>query len=215
MIETTDRVERHTVRTGCGREITVGRLRFRGREHPHGRVTLDVGLQPYDHDDAWVSLTSGEARRLALSLLAEAAAVERDDEPGEAAEPGRLEVTHVDGEAYAIRVRHHTLLVDQPPELGHDGAPTPVETLVASLAACVAFYSGRFLTRHGLSREGMRVTAEYGMAPDRPARVGHVRLRLTVPGLPEERRRALHAVAMHCTVHNTLLRPPEVTVELA
>ncbi len=217
MTETTGRVERHAVRTGCGREIVVGRVRFPGLDRAHGRVTLDVGLQPYDHGDAWASLTPCEARRLAAELLAQAAAVEQDDAP--AAEStdgaGRLDVTHVEGEAYAVRVRQHTLLVDQPPELGRDGAATPVETLVASLASCVAFYAGRYLTRHGLSRDGMRVTAEFGMAPDRPARVGHVRLRLTVPGLPEERRPALQAVASHCTVHNTLRQPPEVAVEVA
>ncbi|QYC38162.1 OsmC-like protein [Nonomuraea coxensis DSM 45129] len=198
--------------TACGREIGVGRLPFTGPEHPHGRVTLDVGLRSYDHEDAWLSLTPAESRRLAESLLAQAAAVERD---GQEAAPGRVEVTHAGGEAYAIAVRQHTLLADQPADVdGDDGAATPTELFVASLAACVAFYAGRYLRRHDLPRDGLRVTAEFAMAADRPARVGEIRVRLSAPGVPEQRRAALLAVASHCTVHNTLQQPPEVTVEL-
>jgi putative redox protein len=41
-------------------------------------------------------------------------------------------------------------------------------------------------------------------------------LRITVPGgLPPPRAAALLAVASHCTVHNTLRQPPDVSIELA
>jgi uncharacterized OsmC-like protein len=79
----------------------------------------------------------------------------------------------------------------------------------------VAFYAGRYLSRHGLSPDGLRVTADYDMAADRPARVAAVRVRLTAPDtVPEQRRQALLAVASHCTVHNSLASPPRVEVEL-
>lgn len=127
-----------------------------------------------------------------------------------------LTVRHVDGEQYAVRVRGHQFLVDQPVSGGgSDSAPTPVELFIASLASCVAFYAGRYLARHGLPRDGLSVSARYVMATDRPARVGTVRIELTVPDeLPAGRRAALRAVASHCTVHNTLVTPPRVTVEL-
>jgi putative redox protein len=96
------------------------------------------------------------------------------------------------------------------------GTTSPTELFVASLASCVAFYAGRFLVRHGLDRVGLAVSAEFTMASDRPARVGSVRLRLTVPGgVPAERRDALIAVASHCTVHNTLRNQPAVAISLA
>ncbi|ROO59697.1 putative OsmC-like protein [Micromonospora sp. Llam0] len=133
------------------------------------------------------------------------------------AEQPRLTVRHVDGERYAVQVRGHQLVVDQPVSGGgSDSAPTPVELFVAALASCVAYYAGRYLVRHGLSRDGLAVGARYVMAADRPARVAAVRIELSVPDeLPPGRRAALRAVAAHCTVHNTLLDAPEVEIELA
>jgi len=128
----------------------------------------------------------------------------------------RLEVAHVDGDAYAVEVRGHRLLVDQPEDAGgQDTAPTPTELFAASLATCVAFYAGRYLHRHGLDRTGLRVRTEFTMATDRPARVDAIHVTvLPPPGLPEQRRAALLAVASHCTVHNTLHQPPEIGIEL-
>lgn len=136
-------------------------------------------------------------------------------------EPGtdapRMDVRFTGGESYEVTVRGHRVTVDQPPDSGgQDLAPTPVELFVASLATCVAFYAGRYLTRHGLSRDGLGVSVEYEMATDRPARVAAVRLTLRVPGnLPAQRRSALRAVAAHCTVHNSLAEPPSVTIDLS
>jgi uncharacterized OsmC-like protein len=133
--------------------------------------------------------------------------------PGNAA---LVDVTFVAGESYEAAVRGHRIVVDQPIEDGGaDSAPTPVELFVASLASCVAFYAGRYLTRHGYSRDGLAVSAAFTMASDRPARVSDIRVTLRVPaGLPAERRPALHAVVNHCTVHNTLVSKPSVTIEL-
>ena len=127
---------------------------------------------------------------------------------------------HVDyriGDRFSIGIRHHTITVDQPVDNGGtDRAPTPTELFVASLASCVAFYVRRWLARHGLDAEGLRVTADYTMATDRPARVGAVDLHVDLPphDLEPAALAALHAVASHCTVHNSLARPPEVTIHL-
>ena len=127
-----------------------------------------------------------------------------------------MEARFVAGEVYEVTVRGHRLVVDQPADVGgQDSAPTPTELFVASLASCVAFYAGRFLTRHGYSRDGLAVSAEYEMASDRPARVSSISLRVRVPaGLPPQRRAALRAVVSHCTVHNSLASPPSVTIDL-
>jgi uncharacterized OsmC-like protein len=121
------------------------------------------------------------------------------------------------GERYEIAVRDHVVSVDQPPEIGgSDVAPTPTELFVASLAGCVAFYAGRFMTRHGLSREGLSVAVTYNMADDRPARVANIHLTVRVPeAMPSQQRPALQAVVEHCTVHNSLTTPPEVRIDLA
>lgn len=125
-------------------------------------------------------------------------------------------VEHRGGDRFDVAVRGHLLHVDQPVDVGGDDtAPTPTELFVASLASCVAFYARRYLHRHGLPTEGLAVSAGYVLG-SRPARVTTLEVRLTPPqGLPVERREALLAVASHCTVHNTLVQPPEVTVALA
>lgn len=129
---------------------------------------------------------------------------------------GKVQVKNKGGDLFEIGVRGHLLYVDQPAEAGGtDAAPTPVELFVASLASCVAHYVRRFLGRHSLPTEGLTVDAEFTMA-ERPARVGEVRVSIDLPdGVPMERRGALLAVASHCTVHNSLEDPPEVSIGVA
>jgi uncharacterized OsmC-like protein len=142
-------------------------------------------------------------------VRASAGASEQDTE--------RMDVRFVSGESYEVAVRGHRLLVDQPADAGgQDGAPTPTEVFVASLATCVAFYAGRYLTRHGVSRDGLGVSVGYEMAADRPARVLRIQLTVRVPAdLPADRWPALRAVVSHCTVHNSLTSPPAVEIDLA
>ncbi len=124
-----------------------------------------------------------------------------------------MTVRPLGNDRFAIDVRGHTLLVDQPPDAGgEDTAPTPTELFIAGLASCVAFYARRYLARHDLASEGLSVHISYVMG-SRPARVSQITLRITPPaGLPEERRAALLAVASHCTVHNTLEQSPDVDI---
>ena len=207
--------EHHHVRTSCGRDRTVGRLALGNSGHPAGRVFVDLGDCPSCDGSRWAGLTVAEARDLAWALLAQAEAAERDGQAG-GDPPGRVAVRYIDGDLYAISARGHEVLVDQPvADGGRDASATPTELLVASLASCVAFYAGRYLLRHRLDRTGLAVTAEFAMADDRPARVGAVRLRITVPGgVPPQRTDALLAVASHCTVHNTLRQHPDISIEL-
>jgi putative redox protein len=199
--------------TSCGRDLTIGRLALGDAAHPAGRVFIDLGKCRDCDGSTWAGLSVAEARRLASALLSQAAAAEQDAQDL----PGRVIVRHVDGDAYAITARGHGMLTDQAvADGGKDAAATPTELLVASLASCVAFYTGRYLVRHGLDRAGLTVTAESAMAAGRPARVGAVRLRITVPGgVPPQRTNALLAVASHCTVHNTLRQQPDISIELA
>jgi putative redox protein len=127
-----------------------------------------------------------------------------------------ITVNHVDADAFTIAVRDHHLTVDQPVgDGGSDAGPTPTELFVASLAGCVAFYARRYLARHALPEQGLQVLTEYAMT-SRPARVERIRIRLVLPpGVPDERREALLAVASHCTVHNSLTSPPTVSVDAA
>jgi putative redox protein len=137
-------------------------------------------------------------------------------QPATATTTGHIEVAHLRGEAYEIQVRGHRIRVDQPAIAdGEDTAATPTELFVGSLAACVAFYAGRYLSRHGYHRDELVVQTDFTMATDRPARVAAIRITVQVPDkLPAERRAALAAVASRCTVHNSLTIPPEITITM-
>lgn len=133
-----------------------------------------------------------------------------------ASETLTLKVRYDSGDRFAIDIRDHEVVVDQPPEMhGDDLGPTPTELFVASLASCVGFYARRYLGRHHLDADGLTVEVGYAMAT-KPSRVGGVTMRIVVPaGVPEVRRDALLAMANHCTVHNTLTTPPSVAITLA
>ena len=126
-----------------------------------------------------------------------------------------ISVSWNSGDSFVVDVRAHFLTIDQPyAEGGRDLGPTPVELFVASLGACVGFYAERFLKRHDLPVDGLRVDCAFEMA-DKPAKVARIDVKLTLPGgFPESRRSALASVVEHCTVHNSLRAPPDVRIEL-
>jgi len=214
---TGDTVPRHeTLHTGCGRVVQIGRLSLPGPDVE--RVTVDVARQDQDDDKFWMSLTPEEARDLALRLTRQAVAAEAAGAPAAAsAARGAITVTPLAGHAYVVAARGHQLVVDQPLEShGTDMGLQPLELFVGGLAACVATYAGGYLSRHGIAPDGLRVTCEYELASDRPARVGSVRIAIQLPdGVPPAQRAPLLAVARHCTAHNTLQHPPAVEIELA
>lgn len=127
-----------------------------------------------------------------------------------------VRVRHVGGDRFAVDVRNHTVLVDQPLEAGGtDTAPTPTELFIAGLASCVAFYARRYAARHHFAPDGLEVAVRYELG-GRPARVSRITIDVTPPtALPAARRDAFLAVASHCTVHNTLTEPPTIEVALA
>jgi putative redox protein len=127
-----------------------------------------------------------------------------------------MDVRFEAGERYGVTVRGHRFEVDQPIEAGgEDRAATPTELFLASLATCVAYYAGRYLTRHGHGREGLGVSLTYRLASDRPSRVAEIQMTVVVPDdLPTERWPALRAVVARCTVHNSITIPPTIRIEL-
>jgi putative redox protein len=129
---------------------------------------------------------------------------------------GRVEISHVTGDRFTVRIRDHAVTVDQPKGAGgEDTGPTPTELFVASLAGCVGYYVRRALARRGHPTDGLAVTTTYRMGTN-PARVAEVRITVTLPGdYDADTLARLRAVAEHCTVHNSLRIPPSVEIELA
>jgi uncharacterized OsmC-like protein len=91
---------------------------------------------------------------------------------------------------------------------------TPPELLLASLGSCAAFYAVQYLKARNLDDCGVEVsvTAE---KLKQPARIGNFRIKVSCPvPLSEEQEQGLMRSVHHCLVHNTLLNPPEIKIEL-
>jgi uncharacterized OsmC-like protein len=126
-------------------------------------------------------------------------------------------VHHEGGDRFSVVVRQHTLLVDQPDGLqGQDLGPTPTELFVAGLASCVGYYAERFLQRHDVPVDGLKVLCRFEMSKDGPSRVASVALEVLVPAhLTESQTEALRRVAEHCTVHNSIRTAPDIVTSVS
>ena len=129
-----------------------------------------------------------------------------------------MEVTvkHLDHVRFSIETRGHEVICDQPAENGgEDAGMTPPEFLLASLGSCAGFYAVQYLKARGLESGGVvvKVTAEKLKAP---ARLGNFGIRVESPAeLSEEHREGLRRAVHACLVHNTLMVPPKIEIELA
>ncbi len=126
----------------------------------------------------------------------------------------RLTATYEGGTAFRMECRGHQAYVDQPTDSGgDDSAMTPPELFAASLAACVGHYVANYCNQAGISAEGLQVSCDWGTA-DRPRRIGEVAIRVTLPGMPASRRKAVERVASSCLLHATLEHPPQMSLEV-
>jgi putative redox protein len=124
-------------------------------------------------------------------------------------------VNHLGAVQFEAKTRNHTIYCDQPVENGgFDEGMTPPEFLLASLGTCAGYYAVEYLRGRKLPLEGLRVrtTADKVKAP---ARLDNIHISLDYPAALDERHREGVLRAVHsCLIHNTLLHPPKIEVEL-
>lgn len=124
-----------------------------------------------------------------------------------------VRVVHESGDRFTVETRGHVITVDQPiADGGTDLGASPTDLFVAALASCVAHYARRFLDRHGLPDE-VTVDAGWTMTSS-PRRVDSIQVFVRAPGLPGALESRFTKVIEHCTVHNTLMARPDVTISL-
>ena len=126
-----------------------------------------------------------------------------------------VKISQIDGVKFVVRARTHTVVCDQPQENGgEDSGMTPPELLLAALGSCAAFYAAQYLKTRSLAEKDIKVsvTAE---KLKQPARLGNFTVQVSCPTpLTEEQSAGLMRSVQHCLVHNTLLTPPEIRIEL-
>jgi uncharacterized OsmC-like protein len=126
-----------------------------------------------------------------------------------------VNVEHLGAVKFEVKARKHTILCDQPPETGGlDEAMTPPELLLASLGTCAGYYAAQYLKKFNLPAEAIRVrvTADKEKAP---ARVDNFRIEVELAtDLSAEHRAGVERAVHHCLIHNTLLNPPKIALEI-
>jgi putative redox protein len=127
-----------------------------------------------------------------------------------------VKVSHLENVKFAIKARSHTIICDQPTEnSGSDAGMTPPELMLASLGSCAAFYAAQFLKTRNLAENGLEVsvTAEKLLQPARLSNF-HVSVACATPLTPQQSEGMMRSVH-HCLIHNTLLSPPQIGIEIA
>ncbi len=126
-----------------------------------------------------------------------------------------VKVTHLGQVKFNIQSRSHSILCDQPADNGgEDSAMTPPELMLASLGSCAAFYAVQYLKTRNLAESGVEVsvTAEKLKGP---ARLGNFKIHVEYPVmLDQEHTEGLMRSVKHCLIHNTMLAPPAIEIEL-
>jgi uncharacterized OsmC-like protein len=115
---------------------------------------------------------------------------------------------------FEIAARGHRVICDQPADNGgSDAGMSPPEFLLASLAACAAYYAAQYLKARQLPAQGLkvRVNAEKAMGP---ARLASFRVEVTAPELDDRHQAGILRAVKSCLIHNTLLSGPRIEIAL-
>ena len=127
-----------------------------------------------------------------------------------------MKIEYKGGLKFEINSGGHIIISDQPKENGgnNEGA-TPGELFVASLASCIGFYVVSYCKNAGIDASGLKITADYDHAPDKPARIGTITIDVDLPAKVEDNRKpALMNAAKHCFIHNTIDNPPKIEIKV-
>jgi uncharacterized OsmC-like protein len=113
------------------------------------------------------------------------------------------------------RVGEHELVFDQPNSVpgGEDRGPSPLDVMVASVAACAHYFAAAYLHGRGLSTEGLTVEVEAEKERVPVSRIGRLSMRVRVPpGLGEPQLAGIERAIKSCPAYGTLLHSPSVQV---
>jgi len=124
-------------------------------------------------------------------------------------------VDHLGEVQFEATARGHKVFSDQPVENGgFDEGMTPPELLLASLGTCAGYYAVQYLKARHLPMQGLRVRTAAEKAQG-PARLDNIRIEMEYPeALDSWHRAGVLAAVNKCMIHNTLLHPPKITVDV-
>ncbi|WP_129630082.1 OsmC family protein [Candidatus Oscillochloris fontis] len=127
---------------------------------------------------------------------------------------GSITTRLVDDMLFESQMGQHSIRIDVPAAMGgSDRGPTPPEVFVASLGSCIAAFVAQYCNRVGIDASGLEVVITFDKA-DNPTRLINLRSVVNLPhGEFGAREEALHRVAEHCPVHETIATLGDVMFE--
>jgi uncharacterized OsmC-like protein len=126
----------------------------------------------------------------------------------------RMKVRHDGGARFTVCCRDHEVTMDQPEEnAGSDAGMTPPEFMAASLAGCIGFYVARYCEQAKIDATGLEVGCDWSIGGN-PKRFEAIEVNVVLPGMPENRRKAVERVAQSCLIHATLLHGTEMDIRI-
>jgi putative redox protein len=124
-------------------------------------------------------------------------------------------IEHLGDVQFEIKARQHKIASDQPPENGgFDEGMTPPELFLGALGSCAGFYAAQYLRKRRLATAGtrVRVTADKLL---NPARLDNFKIEVDLPlEISREDRKGVEQAVQHCLIHNTLLQPPHIAIQI-
>ena len=115
------------------------------------------------------------------------------------------------------RIGEHELVFDQPRTVpgGEDRGPSPLDVMVVSVAACAHYFAAAYLHGRGLPTEGLRVEVDAQKERLPVSRIGHLAMRVNLPGgLPEKHVAGVERAIKSCPAYGTLLHAPSVEIAI-
>lgn len=114
-----------------------------------------------------------------------------------------------------IRARGHELTGDRSSaEGGDDLGLSPSELLAASVGSCIAMVVIQYCDRHDYSNGPVEVNLTYEMSAN-PNRISAITVDIEIPGdVPESKRGILQKLVKQCPIHQTLINPPEIDIDI-
>jgi uncharacterized OsmC-like protein len=122
-------------------------------------------------------------------------------------------------------IRNFKLFMDEPPSLGgQDGAPSPLELILAAQGGCLSYMTFFIGKEMGIDVKGTEVSIKASLDPakfagtDRSVRAGyqsvHVHIRVDADATPEQLAKLRSEVDSRCPVSDNITHPTPVHLTL-
>jgi len=105
---------------------------------------------------------------------------------------------------FETKIGNHELKIDVPDSMGgKDRALTPPQLFAASMASCTAAFAAKYCKTAGIDSTDIKVTLEFDKV-ENPTRLTDLKMKISLPNVPEKRKNALLKAAGFCPVHESI-----------